>query len=63
MIDVAKTSISSPELTNAIREKVGKLKGVESLTFGSGGVGGYALSANDPGQDGADGVVIIEEYF
>ena len=28
---------SSPELTNAIREKVGKLAGVESLTFGSGG--------------------------
>jgi len=28
---------SSPELTNAIREKVGKLTGVESLTFGSGG--------------------------
>ena len=28
---------SSPELTNAIREKVGKVYGVESLTFGSGG--------------------------
>ncbi|MEE9430274.1 MAG: efflux RND transporter permease subunit, partial [Melioribacteraceae bacterium] len=28
---------SSPELTNAIREKVGKLTGIESLTFGSGG--------------------------
>ncbi len=28
---------SSPELTNAIREKVGKLNGIESLTFGSGG--------------------------
>lgn len=28
---------SSPEITNAIREKVGKIYGVESLTFGSGG--------------------------
>ncbi len=28
---------SSPEITNAIREKVGKVYGVESLTFGSGG--------------------------
>ncbi len=28
---------SSPEITNAIREKVGKVHGVESLTFGSGG--------------------------
>ncbi|MFK5958852.1 MAG: efflux RND transporter permease subunit [Lutibacter sp.] len=28
---------SSPEITNAIRDKVGKIHGVESLTFGSGG--------------------------
>lgn len=28
---------SSPEITNAIREKVGKVYGVESLIFGSGG--------------------------
>ncbi|NLP57876.1 efflux RND transporter permease subunit [Lutibacter sp. B1] len=28
---------SSPEITNSIREKVGKVHGVESLTFGSGG--------------------------
>lgn len=28
---------SSPEITNAIREKVGDVHGVESLTFGSGG--------------------------
>ncbi|WP_456422416.1 efflux RND transporter permease subunit [Lutibacter sp.] len=28
---------SSPKITNAIREKVGKVYGVESLTFGSGG--------------------------
>ncbi|WP_439131173.1 efflux RND transporter permease subunit [Polaribacter sp.] len=28
---------SSPEITNAITEKVGKVYGVESLTFGSGG--------------------------
>jgi multidrug efflux pump subunit AcrB len=28
---------SSPEITNTIREKVGKIFGVESLTFGSGG--------------------------
>ncbi|NER14836.1 MMPL family transporter [Leptobacterium flavescens] len=28
---------SSPEITNAIREKVGTVYGVESLTFGSGG--------------------------
>lgn len=28
---------SSPEITNSIREKVGKVSGVESLTFGSGG--------------------------
>jgi multidrug efflux pump subunit AcrB len=28
---------SSPEITNAIRDKVGKVHGVESLTFGSGG--------------------------
>ncbi|NQV76912.1 MAG: efflux RND transporter permease subunit, partial [Lutibacter sp.] len=28
---------SSPEITNSIREKVGKVNGVESLTFGSGG--------------------------
>ncbi len=28
---------SSPEITNAIREKAGKVYGVESLTFGSGG--------------------------
>ena len=28
---------SSPEITNAIRDKVGKVTGVESLTFGSGG--------------------------
>lgn len=28
---------SSPEITNAIREKVGKVHGVESLIFGSGG--------------------------
>ncbi|RXP53066.1 efflux RND transporter permease subunit [Lutibacter sp. HS1-25] len=28
---------SSPEITNAIREKVGTIYGVESLTFGSGG--------------------------
>ncbi len=28
---------SSPEITNAIREKAGKIYGVESLTFGSGG--------------------------
>ncbi|MDP3946124.1 MAG: efflux RND transporter permease subunit [Lutibacter sp.] len=28
---------SSPEITNAIRDKVGKVNGVESLTFGSGG--------------------------
>lgn len=28
---------SSPEITNAIREKVGKVYGVERLTFGSGG--------------------------
>jgi len=28
---------SSPEITNAIREKVGPIYGVESLTFGSGG--------------------------
>ena len=28
---------SSPEITNAIREKVGNVYGVESLTFGSGG--------------------------
>jgi multidrug efflux pump subunit AcrB len=28
---------SSPEITNSIREKVGKVYGVESLTFGSGG--------------------------
>jgi len=29
--------VSSPEITNAIRDKVGKIYGVESLTFGSGG--------------------------
>ena len=28
---------SSPEITDAIRERVGKVNGVESLTFGSGG--------------------------
>jgi len=28
---------SSPEITNAIRERVGKIHGIESLTFGSGG--------------------------
>jgi len=28
---------SSPEITNAVRKKVGKIYGVESLTFGSGG--------------------------
>ncbi|SNR33677.1 efflux RND transporter permease subunit [Lutibacter flavus] len=28
---------SSPEITNAIREKVGTVHGIESLTFGSGG--------------------------
>lgn len=28
---------SSPEITNAIRDKVGKVSGIESLTFGSGG--------------------------
>jgi len=28
---------SSPEITNAIRKKVGKVYGIESLTFGSGG--------------------------
>ena len=28
---------SSPEITNSIRDKVGKVSGVESLTFGSGG--------------------------
>ena len=28
---------SSPEITDAIREKVGRIHGVESLTFGSGG--------------------------
>ena len=28
---------SSPEITNSIREKVGRVSGVESLTFGSGG--------------------------
>ena len=28
---------SSPEITNAIRNKVGKIPGIESLTFGSGG--------------------------
>ena len=28
---------SSPEITNSVREKVGKVYGVESLTFGSGG--------------------------
>ena len=29
--------VSSPEITNALRDKVGKIYGVESLTFGSGG--------------------------
>ena len=28
---------SSPEITNSLRDKVGKVRGVESLTFGSGG--------------------------
>ena len=28
---------SSPEITNSIRDKVGKIYGVESLIFGSGG--------------------------
>ena len=36
---------SSPELTSAIRDKVGDLQGVESLTFGSGGnFAGYPIS-------------------
>ncbi|WP_457617744.1 efflux RND transporter permease subunit [Lutibacter sp.] len=45
-------NFSSPEITNAIRERVGKVYGVESLTFGSGGnFGGspvaVALLGND----------------
>lgn len=37
--------ISSPEITNAIRDKVGKVSGVESLSFGSGGnFGGSPIS-------------------
>jgi len=36
---------SSPEITNAIRNKVGKVYGIESLTFGSGGnFGGSPVS-------------------
>ncbi|QCX39366.1 efflux RND transporter permease subunit [Aureibaculum algae] len=39
--------VSSPEITNAIREKVGKVLGVESLTFGSGGnFGGSPVSVS-----------------
>jgi len=38
---------SSPEITNAIREKVGKVYGVESLIFGSGGnVGGSPVAVS-----------------
>ncbi len=38
---------SSPEITNAIREKVGAVYGVESLTFGSGGnFGGSPVSVS-----------------
>ena len=38
---------SSPEITNAIRNKVGKINGVESLTFGSGGnFAGYPVSVS-----------------
>jgi multidrug efflux pump subunit AcrB len=37
----------SPEITNAIREEVGKVYGVESLTFGSGGnFGGKPVSVS-----------------
>ncbi|MEN8191525.1 MAG: efflux RND transporter permease subunit [Bacteroidota bacterium] len=40
-----KRDFSSPELTNSIREKVGMLDGIESLTFGSGGnFAGYPIS-------------------
>ena len=36
---------SSPEITNTLRERVGKIHGVESLTFGSGGnFGGSPVS-------------------
>ncbi len=40
-----KRDFSSPELTNSIRDKVGQLHGIESLTFGSGGnFAGYPIS-------------------
>ncbi|WBX77923.1 efflux RND transporter permease subunit [Tenacibaculum ovolyticum] len=40
-------SFSSREITNAIREKVGKIYGIEALTFGSGGnFGGSPVSVS-----------------
>ena len=43
---------SSPEITNAIQEKVGKIYGVESLTFGSGGnFGGSPVAVSLLGND------------
>ncbi len=43
---------SSPEITNSVREKVGKVYGVESLTFGSGGnFGGSPIAVALLGND------------
>jgi multidrug efflux pump subunit AcrB len=43
---------SSPEITNSIRDKVGKIYGVESLTFGSGGnFGGSPVAVSLLGND------------
>ena len=43
---------SSPEITNAIQEKVGKIYGVESLIFGSGGnFGGSPVAVSLLGND------------
>ena len=43
---------SSPEITNSIRYKVGKIYGVESVTFGSGGnFGGSPVAVSLLGND------------
>ena len=43
---------SSPEITNSIQQKVGKIYGVESLTFGSGGnFGGSPVAVSLLGND------------
>jgi multidrug efflux pump subunit AcrB len=53
---------SSPEITNTIREKVGKVFGVESLTFGSGGnFGGSPVAVSLLGNNIQDLKAVKEE--